>query len=202
MTTQARGTLYAAFDNNNLSLAFARDDKAQVVALDYESPCRDDINAQLLGIAQTIMPNLNAVCEIVVFEDEPDSRDAAQRQNLTKRAIATISHARGFQLRAIHGVHAEALLVATLSIDAPESAYELPKQVNALQLAAWDRTAKEYAVSFGKVVRRGDLRRARSLVGFDELIGGAFRGRWRWHGFDAALSAKGGPVWLKAEGVA
>lgn len=202
MTTQARGTLYAAFNNNNLSLAFARDDKAQILTLDYEPPCRDDINAHLLGIAQTIMPHLNAICEIVVFEDEPTSRDAAERQNLAKRAITTISHARGFQLRAVHGVHAEALLVATLPIDAPESAYELPPQMSALQLAAWDRTAREHAISFGRVVRRGDLRRARSLNGFDELIGGAFRGRWRWHGFDAALSAKAGPVWLKAEGVA
>ena len=204
MTSHPRGVVYVAFDHDRVSVAFARNNNATVASLDYTSPDKDDINLHLLQFAKAIAPHLSGICDVLVYEDDPRSREAAQRQNFTKRAIASICHARGYQLRSATALHAEVLLTVTLPVDAPDSAYRLPPSVNAMRLAAWDRTANENALSFGNVVRRGDLRRSRSLTRFDELVGGAFRGRWNWHGFDMLRDQVRAclPMSLKAEGIA
>jgi hypothetical protein len=199
-----RGTVYAAFNDTKTTFALALNDSSQVVHLEYQAPAKLDINHHLLAIASALAHCLPTAREIILFEDEPRSREAADYQSFQKRSIATLAHACGLQLRAVHSECIEGLLMGTLPIDAPESAYEIGS-VNALKLAAWHRTARDNVIPFGNVVRRSDLRRARSMRKFDEMVGGAHRGRWAWHGFEALRDdaiARNVPVWMKAEGIA
>jgi hypothetical protein len=201
--TTRRGIVYAAFDNDKLTLACADSNDAQVRNLEYNAPAKLDINSHILAIAGALANVLPNTREIALYEDDPRSRETADFQNFTKRAIATLAHACGLQLRSVHTINAEALLLVTLPDDAPESAYEAGR-VTAMKLAAWDRTAKNNLIPFGNVVRRSDLRRARSLRTFDELVGGAYRRKWSWHGYEALrdrVLSRPVAMWQRAEGI-